>query len=143
MTDILAPYSEFLQTFRNRYVPDDQTGQTPAQRRRNLPDGRVATLPAGLTWSPGKSLPLVSGRVHCLRETDSHSRLDVLGRIFTLDGTYRRSYIRATLTVAEQQVAFYYQPTAEQAPDLIGTQPFPLQGPAEPWNASLYLRYLT
>jgi len=74
-------------------------------------------------------LPLVTGRVHCLRRTDSQARLQVLGRYFTLDAKYRRSYVRAILTVADQQVAFYYQETADQEPELINTQPFPLLEP--------------
>jgi len=107
-----------------------------------LPDGRVATLPQGLTWTTGKSLPLVTGRVHCLRRTDNQGRLEVLGRYFTLDPKYRHSYIRATLTVADQQVAFYYQEAADQEPELVSTRPFPLPAPIEPWDASLYLKYL-
>jgi hypothetical protein len=68
--------------------------------------------------------------------------LEVLGQYFTLDPKYRRSYIRATLTVADQQVAFYYQEAPDQEPELVGRQPFLLPGPIEPWDASLYLKYL-
>lgn len=140
--DISQPYGEFLQTFREEHTPESLAGQTPAQRRRILPDHRVVTLPQGLTWTAGRPLPVVSGRVHCLRCTDGQARLQVLGRYFTPDAKYRRSYIRATLTVAEQQVAFYYQETADQGAELIGVQPFPLPEPIEPWDPSLYLKYL-
>ena len=140
--EIAQPYGEFLLAFREEHRPESLAGQTPAQCRQTLPDGRVATLPQGLTWTVGGSLPLVTGRVHCLRRTDSQGRLQVLGRYFTLDPKYRRSYIRATLTVADQQVAFYYQEAADQEPGLVGTRPFPLPGPIEPWDASLYLKYL-
>jgi len=140
--DIPQPYEEFLQTFREEYTPESLAGLTPAQQRQALPDHRVATLPQGLTWTAGRPLPLVTGRVHCLRRTDRQARLEVLGQYFTLDPKYRRSYIRATLTVAEQQVAFYYQEAPGQEPELVGTRPFPLPGPIEPWDASLYLKYL-
>jgi hypothetical protein len=56
---------------------------------------------------------------------------------------YRRSYVRATLTVADQQVAFYYQEAADQESELVDMRPFPLSEPVEPWDASLYLKYLT
>lgn len=142
LTEIAQPYGEFLLAFREEHRPESLAGQTPIQRRQTLADNRVATLPQGLTWTPGGSLPLVTGRVHCLRRTDSQGRLQVLGRFFTLEAKYRRSYIRATLTVADQQVAFYYQEAADQEPELVGTQPFPLPKPIEPWDASLYLKYL-
>lgn len=142
LADIPQPYDEFLQTFREKHTLESLAGQTPSQRRCALPDHRVATLPQGLTWTIGKSLPLVAGRVHCLRRTDRQARLEVLGRYFTLDPQYRHSYIRATLTVADQQVAFYYQGAPDQEPELVGTQPFPLPGPIEPWEESLYLKYL-
>lgn len=142
LAEIVGPHSDFLQAFREEHTPESLAGRTPAQQRQALPDGRVATLPFGLTWRAGRSLPLVTGRVHCLRRTDSQARLEVLGRYFTLDPKYRRSYIRATLTVADQQVAFYYQDDPDQEPELIDTRPFPLPGPIEPWNASLYLKYL-
>lgn len=141
--DIVQPYEVFLQTFREEHTPESLAGQTPTQRRQALPDNRATTLPQGLTWTRGRSLPLVTGRVHCLRRTDSQARLKVLGRYFTLDPKYRRSYIRATLTVADQQVAFYYQEAADQKPELVDTRPFPLLGPIQPWDASLYLKYLT
>lgn len=131
-----------MYAFREEHTPESLAGQTPAQRRQTLPDGRVATLPQGLTWRVGRSLPLVTGRVHCLRRTDSQGRLQVLGRYFTLDPKHRRSYIRATLTVADQQVAFYYQSAPDKEPELVDMRPFPLPGPIEPWNASLYLKYL-
>lgn len=140
--DISQPYSEFLQSFREEHTPESLAGKTPAQRRQALPDHRVATLPQGLSWRAGRSLPLVAGRVHCLRLTDRQARLEVLGRSFTLEPRYRRSYIRATLTVADQQVAFYYQEALDQEPELVGTRPFPLPGPIEPWDAALYLKYL-
>ena len=141
--DIVQPYGEFLQAFREDHTLEALAGQTPTQRRQALPDGRVITLPQGLTWTAGRSLPLVTGRVHCLRRTDSQGRLSVLGRYFTLESKYRCSYIRATLTVAEQQVAFYYQEAPDQEPELVDTRPFVLPGPIEPWNAELYLQYLT
>ena len=142
LADISQPYREFLQTFREEHTPESLAGQTPTQRRQALPDHRVVTLPQGLTWTAGRSLPLVTGRVHCLRRTDSQARLQVLGRYFTLDARYRRSYVRATLTVADQQVAFYYQETADQEPELVDVRPFPLPEPIELWDNSLYLKYL-
>jgi hypothetical protein len=142
VTEIVPPYEAFLQTFREKYVPEPLGEQTPAQLRQALPDGRVATLPQDLIWTAGRSLPLVTGRVHCLRRTDSRAHLEVLGQHFVLEPKYRRSYIRATLTVATQQMAFYYQPAPDQEPELVGTQPFPLPGPIVPWDASLYLEYL-
>jgi len=140
--DIPQPYGEFLQAFREEHTPESLAGQTPTQRRQTLTDHRVATLPQGLTWTAGQSLPLVTGRVHCLRRTDSQARLLVLGQYFTLDAKYRRSYVRATLAVADQQMAFYYQETADQEPELVDTRPFLLPGPIEPWGASLCLKYL-
>ena len=140
--DIPQPYGEFLQAFREEHKPESLAGQTPMQRRLALPDNQATTLPQGLTWTRGMSLPLVTGRVHCLRHTDTQARLKVLGRYFTLEAKYRRTYIRATLTVADQQMAFYYQEAADQELELVGTCPFPLTGPIEPWDASLYLKYL-
>lgn len=142
LADIPQPYGEFLQSFREKHTPESLAGETPAQRRQALPDHRVATLPQGLSWKAGRPLPLVAGRVHCLRLTDRQARLEVLGRSFTLEPRYRRSYIRATLTVADQQVAFYYQEAPDQEPEQVGTRPFPLPGPIEAWDASLYLKYL-
>ena len=142
LADISQPYREFLQTFREEHTPESLAGQTPTQRRQALPDHRVVTLPQGLTWTAGRSLPLVTGRVHCLRRTDSQAHLQVLGRYFTLDARYRRSYVRAILTVADQQVAFYYQETADQKPELVDVRPFPLPKPIEPWDNSFYLKYL-
>lgn len=142
MAQITQPYAAFLQSFREAYSSEPLAGQTPIQLRQTLADGRVATLPQGLVWTAGKSLPLVTGRVHCLRRTDSQARLETLGQYFTLDPKYRRSYIRATLTVADQQVAFFYQAAPDQEPELVGARSFPLPGPVEPWDASLYLKYL-
>ena len=141
--EITQLYGEFLQTFREEHSPESLTGDTPTQRRQALSDGRVITLPQDMAWMTNRSLPLVSGRVHCLRRTNSQARLEVLGRYFTLDPKYRRSYIRATLTVADQQVAFYYQQTFDKEPELVGMQPFPLPGPIESWDASFFLKYLT
>jgi len=141
--EIVQPYTEFLQTFREEHMLESLANQTPSQRRQALPDGRTATLPQGLTWTAGRSLPLVTGRVHCLRQTDSQGHLQVLGRHFTLDRKYRRCYIRATLTVADQQVTFYYQEAPDQELELVDTRPFQLPKPIEPWHASLYLKYLS
>lgn len=117
-------------------------GQTPAQARQTSPDGRVRTLPADLIWTPGTSLPLVAGRVHSVRLTDSQGRLVVFGRPFSLGLGYRRTYIRATLTVARQEVSFYYQETPEEKPHLLTTEPFPLPDTVKPWDQSLVFRYL-
>jgi hypothetical protein len=135
-------YPVFLREFQENYASRRLAGQTPTQARRSLPDVRVRTLSQDLKWQAGRSLPLVSGQVHCVRRTDSHARLSVLGRFFTLQKRYRLAYIRATLTVADQQVAFYYRETQEQEPELVSTQPFPLPADAIPWDASLAAKYL-
>jgi transposase-like protein len=140
--DVAQHYPAFLQAMREQYAPERLAGRTPAEARQALPDGRVYTLPEGLTWTAGTSLPLVAGRVHCVRRTDSQGRLSVLGRYFTLGADYRWTYIRATLSVADQQVAFYYQETPEGKPELVSRQPFPLHDAVEPWDASLITRHL-
>jgi hypothetical protein len=142
IADVDQHYPAFLQDFRTQYGVERLAGQTPTQARQTIPDGRVGMLPQDLTWTVGRALPLVAGRVHCIRRTDSQARLSVLGRYFTLNPDYRRTYIRATLDVAEQQVAFYYQEMPEQAPELVSTQPFPLPDEVLPWDASLAVRYL-
>jgi putative transposase len=141
-TDVACHYPAFLETFRERYRAERLAHQTPADARQTLPDNRVGTLPEGLAWTPGRSVPLVAGRVHCVRQTDRYGRLEVLRRHFALGSQYRHAYIRATLTVAEQQVAFYYQETADAEPELVSTQPFPLPNPVQPWEPSLITKYL-
>jgi hypothetical protein len=141
--EVAQHYPDFLQAFREEYASSRLADQTPAQARQTVPDGRVRTLPENLVWIPGRSLPLVDGRVHCIRLTDSQGRLSVLGRHFCLEPCYRRAYIRATLTVAEQQVSFYYQEAATDKPELVTTKPFPLSDAVEPWNESWVLRHLT
>ena len=136
-------YPAFLQDFRERHVPQRLAGRTPTEARQALPDDRGRTLSQHLAWTPGRSLPLVNGRVHCVRRTDSQARLSVLGRYFTLDTDYRRTYIRATLAVGDQQVAFYFQETQDHEPELVSTQAFPLDDEVEPWNESLATRYLS
>jgi hypothetical protein len=135
-------YPAFLRAFRENYAVQRLPDQTPAQARQTLLDVRVRTLAKDLKWQAGRSLPLVSGQVHCVRRTDSHGRLSVLGQFFTLQKKYRLAYIRATLAVADQQVTFYYQETQEQEPELVSTQHFPLPADAIPWDASLAAKYL-
>ena len=141
--DVATHYPVFLQEFREGYCPERLEGRTPAEVRQALPDGRVRSLPAYVIWTPGRSLPLVTGRVHCVRRTDSRGRLSVLRRHFTLGLEYRHTYIRVTLEVADQQVAFYYQASAEQAPQLVATEPFSLPEPIEAFDPSLPMQYLT
>jgi hypothetical protein len=142
-TDVGYCYPAFLETFRNGYRSERLANKTPAHARQSLPDHRVATLPEGLAWTPRRSVPLVAGRVHCARRTDRYGRLEVLRRHFTLGSKYRHAYIRATLTVADQQVAFYFQETTDAEPELVSTRPFPLPDAAKPWDPSLITRYLT
>lgn len=140
--EVTRPYPSFLQAFREEHHPERLGGCPPAQARKELPDGRICTLPKDLLWKPGQSLPLVSGRIHCVRRTDSQGGLSVLGRSFTLGSAYRYAYIKASLTVARQQVAFYYQETPDAKPVLVSTQPFPLPEKVKRQNASLILRCL-
>jgi hypothetical protein len=140
--DVAQHYPAFLETFRERYAPESLAGRTPREARQALPDGRVYTLLEDLPWTSGRSLPLVAGRVHCVCCTDSQGRLSVLGRYFALGPEYRHAYIRATLTVADQQVAFYYQEDPEEKPELVSKQPFPLHDAAESWDVSLIMTHL-
>lgn len=140
--NVAQHYPAFLQAFREEYAPERLAGRTPIEARQALPDGRVYTLPEDFTWTPGQSLPLVAGRVNCVRCTDSQGRLSVLGRYFALGPEYRHTYIRATLMVVDQRVAFYYQEAPNEEPELVSTQPFPLHDAVESWDASLIMNHL-
>jgi hypothetical protein len=135
-------YPAFLREFREGYSIERLEGQTPTEARQVLPNGRVRSLPATIPWTPGRPLPLVAGRVHCVRHTDSQGRLSVLRRYFVLRPEYRHTYIRATVEVAEQQVTFYYQASEEETPEIVATKPFPLPAPIEAWDSSLLVKYL-
>ncbi len=142
VADVAQHYPAFLQAFREAHRLQRLGGQTPLEARRTLPDGRVRSLPEGVGWTPGRSLPLVPGRVHCVRRTDSQGRLSVLRQPFTLGPEYRHAYIRATVEVAEQRVTFYYQASAEEAPEVVMTKPFPLPAPIEAPDLSLIAKLL-
>lgn len=137
VSDVAQRYPAFLQEFREGYHSQRLAGQTSTEARWTLLDGRVNCLPETVTWAPGRSLPLVAGRVHCVRLTDSHGRLSVLRRHFVLGREYQHTYIRATLEVAERQVTFYYQASAEEALEVVTTKPFPLLAPIQAWDSSL------
>jgi hypothetical protein len=79
----------------------------------------------------------MAGTVHCVRLTDTQARLSAFGRGFTLDEAYRRSYVRATLQVAEQHLRFFYQESPEEEPQLIDERPFELADPVRPYDPTL------
>jgi hypothetical protein len=140
--EVVRHYPSFLQAFREEHRPERLAGRTPAQARQAMSDGRICTLPQGLHWRTGQSLPLVGGRIHCVRRTDSHGRLSVLGRSFTLGSEYRYAYVKATLTTVKQQVTFFYQAAPDAKAELVSTQPFPLPERVKRPKASLIFRYL-
>lgn len=82
-------------------------------------------------------MPLVAGTVHCVRLTDTQARLSAFGQSFTLDPKYRRSYIRASLSVAEQRLRFYFQETAKADAQLVATRSFQLPGEVHPYTPTL------
>jgi hypothetical protein len=119
------------------YTVADQDGATPAHLRQQLPDQRIRSLQEDVHWTGSKSLPLVDGKVHCMRLTDNQARLSAFGRDFKLEGAYRHTYVRATLPVARQQLRFFFQESAEHEPQLIDTAPFPLEDEVLPNDPNL------
>jgi hypothetical protein len=72
-----------------------------------------------------------------MRLTDSQARLSAFGRDFRLEDTYRHTYIRATLQVAQQQLQFFFQESAEHEPQLIDKEPFSLADEVLPYDPNL------
>lgn len=132
--DVREHYPDFLQQLRQAYQVPDQPEFTPTQLRQQLEDRRVRSLQPNWAWSEGMTLPLVEGTVHCVRLTDTQARLSAFGRSFTLEAEYRRSYIRASLAVAEQRLRFYFQESSEDDPQLIDTRPFELPESVRPYD---------
>jgi hypothetical protein len=60
-----------------------------------------------------------------------------LGRSFTLEAEYRRTYVRASLSVAEQCLRFYFQEAPDDVPQLIDTRPFELPESVQPYDPTL------
>lgn len=135
--EVQEHYPDFLHQLRQDYEVPGHPGIAPTQLRQKLEDQRVRSLNATWTWTEGKKLPLVTGTVHCVRSTDTQARLSAFGRSFTLDIAYRRSYIRTSLTVAEQRLRFYFQESPEDAPQLIDTRPFELPESVRPYDPKL------
>ncbi len=142
IADVAQRYSAFLQEFREGHPIKRQENLTPIAARQALAGGEIRQMPDGVAWTPGRSLPLVDGRVHCVRRTDSRGRLSVLGREFLLGSEYRHTFIRATLEVALQRVTFYYQASEESKPEVVAWNDFPIAGPVDPWDPSLPEKYL-
>jgi hypothetical protein len=135
--EVQEHYPDFLQQLRHDYEVPDQPGVTPTQLRQQLEDQRVRSLKPSWAWSEGLTLPLVEGTVHCIRATDTQARLSAFGRSFTLDAEHRRSYIRASLAVAEQRLRFYFQEAPEEDPQLIDTRPFELPERVQSYDPTL------
>jgi hypothetical protein len=135
--DVREHYPDFLHQLRHDYEVPDQPEVTPLQLRQQLEDQRVRSLKPNWAWSEGLTLPLVKGLVHCVRATDTQARLSAFGHSFTLDAEYRRSYIRASLAVAEQRLRFYFQEAPEEDPQLIDTRPFELPERVQPYDPTL------
>jgi hypothetical protein len=119
------------------YTVSNREGATPDQLRHHLPDQRIRSLPENAHWTTGKSLPLVEGKVHCMRLTDNQARLCAFGQDFKLEDPYRHTYIRATLQVAQQQLQFFFQESAEHEPQLIDRKPFSLADEVLPYDPNL------
>lgn len=141
--EVAQKYPAFLQSFRQTYHPEQLDGQTPAQARQQLPHARQMNWATHMTWSSGRSLPLVDGRVHCVRRTDTQGNLKVLNRPFTLDFEHNPTYIRATVAVADQCVAFYYQEHPDEEPECIDVQKFPFSQEVEHWPLAHTFDYLS
>lgn len=137
MQEVRQQYPDFLRAIRQDYEVPDQPGVTPAQLCQRLEDHSVRSGNANWTWTEGGQLPLVAGTVHCVRLTDTQARLSAFGRSFTLDSAYRRSYIRAILSVEEQRLRFFFQESAETEPLQIDDQPFQLPDAVRAYDAEL------
>lgn len=137
MPEVQDHYPDFLHQLRHDYEVPDYPGLTPAQLRQQLQDQRVCSLPRSWSWTEGDTLPVVAGTVHCVRLTDTQARLSAFGRSFTLAEDYRRSYIRASLAVAEQQLRFFFQESPEEDPQLVEVRPFELSERVHPYNRNL------
>jgi hypothetical protein len=122
---------------RYAYEVPNQPGVTPSQLRQQLNDHRVRSLSRNLDWSEGRELPLIAGTVHCVRLIDTHACLSAFGRTFTLESTYRRSYIRASLAVAEQRISFFFQESPEEDPILIDVRSFQLPEAVRSYDPNL------
>jgi hypothetical protein len=119
------------------YAVPDQGPATPEQVRQRLADHRVRSLPDQSHWTPGASLPLTDGRVHCVRLTDHHAFMSAFGCEFELPKAYRHAYVRATLHVADQQLHFFFQESPDHKPEHIDTRAFTLPDEVIPYDASL------
>ena len=135
--EVRAQYPEFLHQMRYAYEVPGHPGITPAQLRQQYTDQRIRSLNPNWTWKEGRKLPLVAGTVHCVRLTDTQGRLSAFGRSFTLESTYRHSYIRASLAVAEQRLRFFFQESAEDAPQLVDSRLFELPSAVRSYDSAL------
>ena len=135
--EVREHYPDFLHQMRQDYEVSGYPGMTPRQLRRQLRDVRVRSLDPDGTWTEGDKLPLVEGTVHCVRVTDTQARLSAFGQTFALTPEFRRAYIRASLSVAEQRLRFFFQDTADAEPQLIDMRPFNLPDPVRPYAPAL------
>jgi hypothetical protein len=135
--DVRKPYPDFLRQIRHDYEVPEHPGMTPAQLRQQLSEHRVHLVNPDWHWTEGGDVPLVAGTVHCVRLTDTQARLSAFGRSFALDTDYRHSYVRATLSVAEQCLRFFFQESEVDDPQLIAAQPFDLPDPIHTYDPDL------
>lgn len=135
--EVREAYPYFLHQLRQDYAVPGHSQVTPAELRQQLADRRVRSLSRSWSWTEGGKLPLVAGTVHCVRLTDTQARLSAFGRNYTLDDSYRRSYIRASLAVAEQRLRFFFQESSEDEPQLVATRPFELPERVHPYDPGL------
>lgn len=81
------------------------SGKTPAAA---FPQARISLLPADFAVDPHK-LPVLPGKISCIRLVRSNYQVDLLGRKFPVSNSYYREYVKTTLFTAEDAVRLYHQ----------------------------------
>ena len=133
-SQVQAAYPAFLSHFRDqRHLPAIQH-HTPTEMRAIWADVPRQLLPADFRLHQQKRLPLVAGRIYCVRLADNQGQVNILNRHLTLGSKYAKHYVLAQIETDQQQMNPYYRPTADEALEKITTEPFPLQEPIHDFN---------
>lgn len=122
-------YPSFLSYFRTRRRLPAIHLRTPAEMREAWPDVPIQFLPADFCLHKQEHLPLVDGYVFCVRLADHQGQINVLNHHLTLGAKYAKHYVLAKITIGQEQMALFIQPTSEDDFVKIKTEPFPVQEP--------------
>jgi len=131
---VQAQYRPFLEHFRQERTLPAIAPHTPAQMRQQEA-APLRLVPAGFTLHQ-HPLPLVAGRLHCVRLVNAQGQANILNRVVTVNKTYARQYVWAQMNTLTQQMALYHQAAPDSPPQLLTTEPFAFTPPVLPYDAS-------